>query len=131
MNQDNETFYDEQIAPELARLAQLCAENNMSLLAAVEYAPGSIAETRLFSQAPSWAMEMLYLALLAMGNLDRLVINVAQLANARDDLDETSSLVLQVLRHHEAYLACAVAGRSTAATVTAGRQRKEYHERNR
>lgn len=91
---DNETFYDTQIAPELARLARLCADQGMSFLAAVEYAPGDIGETRLLV-TPSWSLELAALAIMAQGNLDRLVINAARRIAQRSELDAKSSLVLQ------------------------------------
>ena len=36
---DNETFYDEHIAPELLRLAKLCKDRGMAFAASVEYDP--------------------------------------------------------------------------------------------
>lgn len=94
---EKENFYDEQIAPELARLANLCVEHGMSFVAAVEYAPGDIGETRRFAGGYTWPMELVALAIVAMGNIDRLFINVARIANQRADLDETSSMVLRAM----------------------------------
>jgi len=94
----NEEFYDAHVAPELARLANLCVEREMSFVAAVEYNPGDIAETRKFTASQTWAMEMVALAISAMGNLDLLVFAIARLTETRKDLDVDTSMVLRVLK---------------------------------
>jgi len=94
----SEKFYDEVIAPELARIAKLCTDNNMSLVAAVEYEPGEIAQTRMFSESATWPIEMVDLAVASCGNVDKFIISVAKLADSRPDLDAESSLVLRVLQ---------------------------------
>lgn len=38
---EKEKFYDEKIAPELLKLGQLCQDNDLSMLATVEWAPES------------------------------------------------------------------------------------------
>lgn len=97
----SEEFYDENIAPELARLAKLCADNGMSFEAIVEYSPGDIGETRMFTKTFSWSMEMISLAVAAMGNVDKFLLIVAALAKNREDLNAESSLVLRMLRGEE------------------------------
>lgn len=50
INIDNEKIYDNEIAPALRELAHKCTEAGMSIFAIVEYSPGHIAETRMFSE---------------------------------------------------------------------------------
>ena len=96
---DNEIFYDQKIAPELARLAQMCKEREgISFFAAVEYEPGDIGETRILSRELSFQFEMVFLALMAFGNIDRLVLNLFQAASKHTDVDLSSSIVYSMMR---------------------------------
>ena len=96
----SEQFYDEVIAPELARLGELCKQHDMSLLAVVEIEKGISGIT--LQAAPtgfSWAFEMIALAVSCDGNLDKFVIGVARIARQRPDLDEKSSMILKLLEN--------------------------------
>lgn len=76
----NEKFYDEQIAPELMRLANLCQDRKMSFIACVEYDPDTQGIGRTEVCQPdecgklSAAQRMTHWAARAMGNLDSFMI---------------------------------------------------------
>jgi len=44
-----EAYYDEVIAPQLAKIARDCAARDMSFFAAVEYGPNDVGETRILA----------------------------------------------------------------------------------
>jgi len=89
----SEQIYDEQIAPLLAQAAELCKQYGMSLVAAVEYEPGSLGHTRLLSKDWTGAIGMVDEAVFACGNIDRLVISVARRARQYGH----SSMILDML----------------------------------
>ena len=95
MMEDKEKFYDESIAPELARLAELCHERGISFLAAVEYGPGSIACTSWFVEGYSWPLEMIAEAVEAMGNIDLFLFSAKLAAKQRDDVRADTSIFLR------------------------------------
>ena len=95
---NNEEFYDNEIAPELARLARKCSERGMSFMAAVEYEHGEIAETSIAACGFSWVFEMPRLALKCLGNLDKFIFAAASRARRRDDVDANASMVLKMLK---------------------------------
>lgn len=67
-----EQFYDDVIAPQLAALAKLCAEQDASFVAGVEF-DGILAETTLLTDDATPAMTLVRLAIAVRGNLDRLL----------------------------------------------------------
>lgn len=73
---DNESFYDEAIAPELLRLAKLCEARGMAFQATVEYAPGQRGSTRLAT--PNEGLEMTMLRVLdSCGcNVDQFIMSL-------------------------------------------------------
>lgn len=78
--QISEQIYDEQIAPLLVKVAELCKSHGMSLVAAVEYKPGSLGHTRMLAEDWTAAIVMVDEAVAACGNIDRLVISVVRRA---------------------------------------------------
>jgi len=75
-----EDFYDRKIAPELMRLAKLCAGEGLGFLAAVEYEPGSLAETCALPEGAGVGIRIAQAAVKANGNFDSLAIAVARYA---------------------------------------------------
>jgi hypothetical protein len=55
----NEDFYDREMAPVLAKLADICRARGMAMIAAVEFDPGAIAVSGSLPDNPSMAMTML------------------------------------------------------------------------
>lgn len=43
--EEKEKFYDEKIAPQLAKLGKMCQDHGLSFLAGVEWEPGEIGRT--------------------------------------------------------------------------------------
>jgi len=70
---DNETFYDDEIAPVLLALAKKCEERGMAFLALVEYEHGKTAETLTRPAGTGIAFLMTETAAKAQGNFDALV----------------------------------------------------------
>jgi hypothetical protein len=74
---DNEKFYDEQIAPELLKLRELCAARGMAFVASVEYNIGDRGRTEF--QPPdegdklSAAQRLAHWAARCNGNVDILI----------------------------------------------------------
>lgn len=71
----SEEYYDSEIAPELVRVAQLCAAKGMPFVCAVEYEPGGIAETTKLVDGYSFAIAMVSIAIRATGNVDKFMFN--------------------------------------------------------
>lgn len=81
-----EQEYDEQIAPELARIAKKCTDLGGSFVARVEWEPGHAGITVASVTAASGIGQALTrLAALCNGNLDQLYIEMAR----RFDLSQT------------------------------------------
>jgi hypothetical protein len=108
----DEKFYDEEIAPVLLELANKCKARNMPFIAAVQYDFGTpnegVAKTLMnvtiaseiargdveydIDEGMGADMKLSYLAMLAQGNLDRLVLNVARMVGSNHD-----SMVLSMI----------------------------------
>jgi len=84
---ENEKFYDEQIAPELARLGKLCQDRNMSFIAAVEFDPSNVGygQTVTLGEGRSAAMAMLYYLIKSGNNIDKFLIAVMRDTNLKHD----------------------------------------------
>lgn len=82
---DKEQFYDEEIAPELAKLAIKCNENGLSFHAAVEWDPsgGVYGVTGFMQSNTSYAMNLIRVAAEAKGNIDSLLIAIMKDARVR------------------------------------------------
>ena len=88
----NEKFYDEEIAPELARLAKLCSGKDMSFLAVVEYTPGELARSTMFTEDVDITMRLLKGLVLAGGNIDVFLI-----ALIRSDINCDDSVAIRLM----------------------------------
>lgn len=73
---DNEEFYDNEIAPVLLKLMERCSERRMSFVAQVEYQHGDYGLTAKLSDDHSLAMAMLYLCAKSKNNIDSYIINL-------------------------------------------------------
>lgn len=55
----NEAYYDREMAPVLAKLAEICRNRGMAMLCTIECDPGTTAITGSLPEGPSMAMTML------------------------------------------------------------------------
>ncbi len=92
MSFSREAWYDEKIAPELARLAEACAERGMSFLSVVEYEPDNFARTQLLEN-PGRSMAMMAMLATAVPNVDRFLIDFMRYCKERN-IDYSNSLFL-------------------------------------
>ena len=90
---EGEAWYDAEIAPALAALAERCRERGMAFIAAVEYRPGDRGGTYYLTEDAGTAMRMLYLCAQTVPNVDRYVINLKRWAKL-NNVDTSSSWVL-------------------------------------
>lgn len=90
---ENEDFYDTEVAPVLAELANKCAERGLHFLAQVEYDPGEFGLTRKFSDSPHLAMVMLEICALSRENIDGYVMNLLRYCG-RNGVDVSGSMIL-------------------------------------
>jgi len=72
----NEEWYDAEIAPALAALANRCQERGMAFVAAVEYAPGEHGGTYLVGENAGLGMQMIRMCSMTAPNVDSYIINV-------------------------------------------------------
>lgn len=89
---DNERFYDDEIAPALKALCQRCRELGMSFLAIVEYKKGNRGRTFSLTK-PSLDMRFISMAAAAGCNLDSLAIAMARIC--REEGIPHNSIVLE------------------------------------
>lgn len=69
--QEQEDFYDREIAPLLLELAEKCQSNGLQFLAQVEWSSGDSAETVVYEPKTASVKTVLaYLAIKAHGNFD-------------------------------------------------------------
>lgn len=78
---ERESFYDSQIAPELARLGQLCMDNGLSLIAVCEFdsEKPDYGRTHASAETRSLPFKFIDLAVRTMPNLDSFVFAVKKL----------------------------------------------------
>lgn len=76
MASSNEAFYDAEIAPKLAELANACKARGMSFVASVEYEHDETGET--YSVGPDCGIKMLMarLGIACRGNVDAFMLQV-------------------------------------------------------
>lgn len=74
----SEAIYDELIAPELLRIAKLCDEHGIGMVAKVEYAEGETGTTHTATQPKSVAQFIAKGAAMCNGNFDSLAIAVCR-----------------------------------------------------
>lgn len=70
----NEAFYDDEIAPALAKLAARCGARGMSLVAVVEYEVGGVGITRQQQERTGPQFSLAAAAAWARGNIDGLIL---------------------------------------------------------
>jgi hypothetical protein len=80
-----EQFYDDVIAPQLAALAKLCAEQGASFVACVGF-DGTLAETTLLAEDPSPAVDLVYRSIKAVGNIDALIMGAIKRKQVRNSI---------------------------------------------
>jgi hypothetical protein len=97
---DREKFYDDEIAPALLDMAKRCAERGMSMVAVVEYEPGtdeddigSTGETVSLQPGSGFKMRLIEAAIQAHGNADALIMALMRYATEHGH----SSICLQQL----------------------------------
>lgn len=71
---EDEAWYDAEIAPALAALAQRCYERGMAFVAAVEYQPGDHATTYMMGEDACLQMQMVRLCSQTAPNVDRYIL---------------------------------------------------------
>lgn len=90
----SEQVYDEQIAPRLVEIAELCIAAGMSFLATVEYEPTKRATTRVIGPDSCLAMVMQSHCANTAPNIDSYIIGLAKYCN-REGIDLSASYVMQ------------------------------------
>jgi hypothetical protein len=89
----SEEFYDKEIAPKLAELANLCGERGMAFVAVVEYAHGERGRTERIPEGSGLAMTMLAHCAKMGENIDGYVIGLYRYAKAKG-IDMSRSIVM-------------------------------------
>jgi hypothetical protein len=72
--EEQEAFYDAEIAPALAALSKKCTDAGMSLVAQVEWAPTEAGSTFGIVPGSSFAIRLVKLACEVRGNIDSMFI---------------------------------------------------------
>lgn len=89
-----EKIYDEQIAPLLLQVSDLCVANDMAMVAVVEYNPGDLGRTvAKVDDEAGLAMQMLYYCALARENVDRYIEALKRHAK-ENNIDMSGSIYL-------------------------------------
>lgn len=71
---EREKFYDDEIAPELKRISDLCRDNGLSFLAVAEWEPGEQGRTTLLLPGCGIGIRITEIAARTNGNIDGLII---------------------------------------------------------
>ena len=69
----SEKVYDEQVAPLLLKAGEICKAHGMPIVAVVQYGPDEVGDTVFLGDAPDHAVQLVYWAIQARGNLDLLM----------------------------------------------------------
>lgn len=93
---DDEAWYDAEIAPALAALAQRCNERGMAFVAVVEYQPGDHAGTYMVGEDAGLAMHMVSLCSRTAPNVDSYVMNLKRYCKAQG-IDTGGSFAMRAL----------------------------------
>lgn len=93
---DGEAWYDQEVAPVLAALAQRCLDRGMSFLACVEYQPGDRGATYSLAVDAGVEMRMLHLAMQTVPNIDRYLMSLRSHFE-RVGIDAWSSIAMKKL----------------------------------
>jgi len=83
VSEDNEAFYDDEIAPVLADLCRKCEERGIPFVATVEYASEAYGTTAAFPKERGLAIEWAYIAARSNGNADVLIGHLVRQAEER------------------------------------------------
>lgn len=83
-NRDHEAWFDSEIGPGIAALAERCKARGMSFLATVEYKPGERASIGHLAPDACLAMQMLLLNMQSGENFDSYVINLKKWAKSNN-----------------------------------------------
>lgn len=73
---EDEAWYDAEIAPALAALAERCHQRGMAFLSVVEYQPGDRARTLYMTEHAGLAMQMVHLCAATAPNVDCYIMNL-------------------------------------------------------
>lgn len=92
----DEEWYDTEISPKLLELAEECGKRGLSFVAAVEYAPDSIAHVRRFTDSPGLKMTMIDHCAKTAPNIDGYVIGLARYCTEKG-IDTGASIVMRKL----------------------------------
>jgi hypothetical protein len=72
--EEQEAFYDAEIAPALAAIGKKCEDAGMSMVASVEWAPTEGGSTFVLAKGSSFAIRLVKLACEVRGNVDSMII---------------------------------------------------------
>jgi len=75
-NISKEEYYDENIAPKLAGIAEECKENGMSFVASCAYDNDTICMTTTLTKDCGFAMNLVRMAASCSGNVDQLLMQI-------------------------------------------------------
>ncbi len=90
----SEKIYDEQIAPKLLEVANLCNEHGLAMVATVEYEKGERGTTRMnVGPKASAAMYLLSVAAATGNNFDGLVLRMIKWSR-ENNVDTSGSIYL-------------------------------------
>ncbi|MES2319986.1 MAG: hypothetical protein V4631_21100 [Pseudomonadota bacterium] len=93
---ENEKFYDEEVAPVLAAVSELCASRGFSMVVAVEFDPGAIGTISRLPDTPTLAMIMLSHCAKTGDNIDGYVLGLLKFCK-ENDIDYSRSMVMRSL----------------------------------
>jgi len=93
---DKETYYDQTIAPQLAKIAADCTDHGLSFIAAVQYSPNDYGETRMYAGEICDALKLIQLASMTQGNFDAFILSALKLA-AIGEINATNSFYVKIL----------------------------------
>ena len=98
-DQNNEAWYDAEIAPALAALAKRCHERGMAFIAVVEYQQGEYATMCQVGNDACLPVQMVKMCLQTAPNVDSYLINLARHCKA-EGIDARTSMVMRRLLGH-------------------------------
>jgi len=83
---ENEEWYDEVVAPTLAKLGKECVDRGMSLMATVEYEPGGTGSSRFLHPDRGAKMQIVEMADRCRGNVDALIMGLYNYMERNDQI---------------------------------------------
>jgi hypothetical protein len=93
---NHEAWYDEHIAPALVALAGKCLAQGLSFTAAVEYAPGAVAQTVALTKDSCIGIRMVAYCTRTQPNIDSYLIGLRRYMKAQG-IDDSASLVFRLM----------------------------------